>query len=348
MRFQRTTLSQRIVFGPGRVAELGSELELLRVRAAVVIASPRALAAVELAVDGCGPVMASAFTSIRRHVPAELVSEATAHCRRVDADGLVTVGGGSAIGLGKAVSRELGLPTIAVPTTYSGSEMTPIYGITDAGVKRTATDPAVLPDTVVYDPELTLALSDASVGASGMNALAHAVWAYAAQGTDPITRVVASEAVKRLLAGLGATAAGQRGADTRAELLLGSHLAGHVLAHAGTAYHHRICHHLGGALDLPHAETHAALLPHTVHLLGAMDPTAHRSVADLTGTVPEATLFDLLTALIPSHGLARHGLTPATVDAAASALAVRSSRDGVGRGELVSALAAAAAGRPSW
>lgn len=349
MRFDRTTLPQRVVFGQGRIAELEGELKSLGADAAVVIASERALTTVKEAVDGCGPMVASTFTALRQHVPADVVAQATAHCQRVDADAVISVGGGSAIGLGKAISRELGLPTVAVPTTYSGSEITPIYGITTAGTKRTGVDPAVLPDIVIYDPELTLALKDSIVGSSGMNALAHALWAYPSRTTDPVTRLVAGEAVQRLLGGLHSTMAGQRDVDVRAELLYGAYLAGTVLAHAGTAYHHRICHHLGGALGLPHAETHAALLPHTVHLLAAADPAAHRSLAELTGTdLPESVLFDVLAALVGSHDLAQYGLTPATVEAAADVLADSALPEGVRRGDLASMLAAAAAGERSW
>jgi alcohol dehydrogenase class IV len=249
--------------------------------------------------------------------------------------------------LGKAVARRDGLPLVVVPTTYSGSEMTPVWGETSGGVKRTGHDPAVLPASVVYDPELTTSLPVATSVTSGMNAMAHAVEALYAPDASPIPSLLAEESVRALAEALPALAERPDDLDARARALYGAWLAGSCLAVTTTGLHHKLAHVLGGSFDLPHAETHTVLLPHaethTVllpHVLTYNAPAAPEAVAALGRALhtdaPAKALHALATGLGAPGSLTELGLSETDLDRAAD-LAVASSypnprpvtRDGV-------------------
>jgi maleylacetate reductase len=198
------------------------------------------------------------------HVPAGIVHDTAGRDAALGADGCVAVGGGSAIGLGKAVALRHDLPGVAVPTTYAGSEMTPIWGITEGGTKRTGRDPRVLPVSVLYDPELTVTLpADLSV-TSGMNAVAHAVEGLYAPDASPVISLMAEEGTRSLATALPAVVADGGDLDARAEAQFGAWLCVAVLGVTPMSLHHKLCHALGGTLDLPHAATHAVVLPHVL------------------------------------------------------------------------------------
>jgi maleylacetate reductase len=209
----------------------------------------------------------------------EATDKAMEAARRLQADGLVAVGGGSTIGLAKAIAFRTDLPQIAVPTTYSGSEMTDILGETAGGEKRTLRDPKVRPETVIYDVELTLALPLSVSGPSGMNALAHAVEALYAEDRNPIVSLLAEEAIGALAAGLPAIAAEPADRPARSRALYGACLAGLALGSVGMSLHHKLCHVLGGAFGLPHAESHTIVLPHAAAYNAPAAPEALARVA---------------------------------------------------------------------
>ena len=209
-----------------------------------------------LAAVGAG----GSIIGVRVHVPAAHAEVARARATELAADCLVSIGGGSAVGLAKAVALSHGLPIAAVPTTYAGSELTTVWGITEEGRKTTGRDPGVAPRLVVYDPELTYDLPAAVTAASCMNAVAHCVEALWAAGATPLTDAAAAEGLRRLAAGMRASLERPRDPAARATALAGAWLAGEAFA-AGGALHHKLCHVLGGMFDLPHAELHAALLP---------------------------------------------------------------------------------------
>jgi alcohol dehydrogenase class IV len=196
---------------------------------------------------------------VRVHVPTDRAEAARAIARRATADSIVTIGGGSATGLAKAVALDLRLRILAVPTTYAGSEMTPIWGLTEGERKYTGRDPVVQPKTVVYDPLLTLSLPPSIAGPSGMNALAHCAEALYAEGASPITTLMAEEGIRVLSVGLPGVVERPDDIDARADALMGAYLAGAAFAAAGSGLHHKICHVLGGAYDLPHADTHTVI-----------------------------------------------------------------------------------------
>lgn len=273
-RWTHDLLPGRVVFGPGSVEQVADECSRLSGRRVVVIAGGSARSVGEHIVHGLGPAGAGLIGEVRQHVPVDLVQRTVAGVEAKSGDLVVAVGGGSAIGLGKAVALRLGLPTVAVPTTYAGSEMTPIYGITDGAVKRTGRDEQVLPRTVVYDPVLTVGLPASVTAASGMNAIAHSVEALWIPAADPIVAVFAVEGLRLLAKALPRAVAQPDDLSARADGLLGACLAGRALGAVGSGLHHKICHALGGAFGLPHAETHAVVLPYVTFFNAPAAPTA--------------------------------------------------------------------------
>ena len=239
-----------------------------------------------------------------------------------DADAVVTFGGGSATGLGKAIALEIPLPILGVPTTYAGSEMTPIWGLTEGARKQTGRDPRVQPATVVYDPVLTLSLPPSIAGPSGMNALAHCAEALYAPGANPITSLMAEEGIRALATGLPQVVAAPDDLDARGAVLVGAYLAGASFGAAGSGVHHKICHVLGGAYDLPHAELHAVVLPHALALMAPLEPVALDRIAAAMGEpdVPGA-LFDLDRRLGIPKSLVEIGMEPDSLDEATDLVA---------------------------
>jgi alcohol dehydrogenase class IV len=231
------------------------------------------------------------------HVPMALAVEARAEARRLGADCAVAIGGGSTIGLAKAIALDVDLPILAVPTTYAGSEMTPIYGLTDGGVKKTGKDARVLPRTVIYDPELTLDLPVGLSVTSGMNAIAHAAEGLYARDGNPIMSLMAEEGIRALAGALPRIRREPRDTAARGDALYGAWLCGTVLGGVGMALHHKLCHTLGGAFNLPHAEVHTVMLPQAI-AFNARDAAEamrriERALDTQGGTSAAAALFDL-------------------------------------------------------
>jgi maleylacetate reductase len=279
LEFVHETHPGRVVFGAGCLADLGREIERLGSERAVILCSASGRDVAAGAAERLGERSVGIFDRATMHVPIELARTARAFASERGADAAVAIGGGSAIGLGKAIALESAIPIIAVPTTYAGSEMTPIYGLTEAGHKRTGRDPRVLPRTVLYDPELSRTLPpDVSIQ-SGFNAIAHAAEGLYARDASPITSLMAEEAIRALAGPLPAIRATPDDLALRGRLLYGSWLAGSVLGTVGMAIHHRICHVLGGRLDLPHAATHTVLLPHALAYNADAAPHAMRRIA---------------------------------------------------------------------
>ena len=277
--FVYDALPGRVVFGVGSVEHLGEEVDRLGAGRVLAIAGKRAIDGL---VERLGGRWAASFTDVQQHVPVEAAARAVAAASEAGADCLVAMGGGSATGMAKAVALERPVPIVAVPTTYAGSEVTPIYGLTGPEGKRTGRDPRVLPRTVVYDPALTTGLPAQVTGPSGMNALAHCVEALYAPGANPITSLLAEEGARALHRGLPGAVADPGDLAARSDALLGAWLAGTALAAAGIGIHHQLCHLLGGAYRLPHAELHAVVLPHAVHFVA---PAARPQLARLAGSL---------------------------------------------------------------
>lgn len=312
--FVYDALPGRVVFGSGVARSgLAREIEALGATRVLVIAAD---SEADLAQELCAPFddrVAATFLGVRPHVPVEVAERARAAA--VGLDLVLSVGGGSTTGTAKAVALTTGLPVVAVPTTYAGSEVTPVWGLTESDRKTTGTDPRVLPRTVVYDPDLTLTLPTALSVASGLNAMAHCVEALWAPKRNPVSSAVAEDGIRRLSAGLTALTTDVTDVEARSDLLLGAYLAGSAFAVAGAGLHHKICHVLGGAFDLPHARTHAIVLPYVLAFNSTTAPDVKARVARALGhTDPVARLHQLAVELGGSGGLRDLGLKESNID----------------------------------
>jgi maleylacetate reductase len=290
--------ANRVLFGVGAIARLPQELERLGIRRALLLCTPGQLRLAEQAAAALGERSAGIYSGAVMHVPREVADRAREVARARGADCCVAVGGGSTIGLGKAIALVSELPIIAVPTTYAGSEMTTIWGITESGAKRTGRDRRVLPRTVIYDPELTLGLPPRISGPSGMNALAHCIEALYAHDANPITSLMAEEGIRALAASLPRVVEAPDDLEGRSRALYGAWLAGASLGVVSMGLHHKLCHVLGGSFGLPHAETHTIMLPHTAAYNVAAAPDALRQAAAALGAEDAAGgLYDLAARL---------------------------------------------------
>jgi maleylacetate reductase len=327
--FTWESLPGRVVLERGAVGCVAGEVGRLGAVRVMLIGGGSAAAALDRIAVDLGERLADRLSGTARHVPDQLAREAVDRARAARIDAVVSVGGGSATGLGKAVALDLGVPLVAVPTTYSGSEMTPVWGRTRAGRKETGRDRRVLPRAVVYDPELSAVMPAQLAGASGMNALAHAAEALWAPGANPVTSAVATGAVRRLVAALPRVVEDPADVDAHTACLVGACMAGAAYAQVGGGIHHRTCHVLGGGWDLPHAETHAVVLPHAVALVAPAAPAAMAELASALGGDPVTTLHDLSLALGLSTALGRIGMPEEGLDEAADRIAAAGGDDAV-------------------
>lgn len=283
MIFRHESLPQRVLFGAGRAREfLAAEMERAGSRKAMVIASARDERTVASLTSGLDAALV--WNDVVQHVPKENAEAARKAAADAGIDVLVSIGGGSTIGLAKAVALTTGLPIVAVPTTYAGSEGTNIWGMTENGVKTTGVNPIVLPVTVIYDPELTLSLPAALSISSGLNALAHCVDSMWAPGANPINGALAVEGIHALARGLPILHRDASDIAARESLLCAAYLSATAFASAGSGMHHKICHVLGGRFNLPHAETHAVVLPHVLGFNAEAAPEAEQRISSALGS----------------------------------------------------------------
>tara|TARA_R110002124_G_scaffold1797_19_gene11644 strand:+ start:16969 stop:18030 length:1062 start_codon:yes stop_codon:yes gene_type:complete len=281
--FIYSALPSRVVFGSGKLASIAEEVEAIGASRALVLCTPLQKAQAEIVGRLLGSRLAGIHDGAEMHVPIESARRARALAAELGADCMVAIGGGSTIGLGKAIALEAPIPIIAIPTTYAGSEMTPIYGITENGLKKTGKDVRVLPRSVVYDPDLTMTLPLAMSLVSGMNAIAHAAEGLYAQDGNPVMSLMAVEGIRALAQGMPAIVANPNDIGARADCLYGAWLCGTVLGNVGMALHHKLCHTLGGSFNLPHAETHTVVLPHALAYNSPATPGAMAKIAEAIG-----------------------------------------------------------------
>jgi alcohol dehydrogenase class IV len=316
--FVYTGQPARVVFGAGSLARLVPEIERLGAQRALVLSTPEQRASAEDIAQRLGARCAGVFDRAVMHVPIETAREARAEAARLRADCAVAVGGGSTTGLGKAIALESSLPILAIPTTYAGSEMTPIYGITEGGLKKTGRDARVLPRTVLYDPALTLSLPARLSATSGMNAIAHAAEGLYAEDANPIMALLAEEGIRALALGLPGAIANPTGLEARSDCLYGAWLCGTVLGSVGMALHHKLCHTLGGTWNLPHAETHTIVLPHAIAYNERAAPDAMARIAHALNTRSAALgLYTLAQRLKAPLALKDIGFPESAIDEAA-------------------------------
>lgn len=309
----------RVIFGAGSLKNLKAEIEALGAKKALILCTPEQSDLAEKISSMLGSSSVGIFPKAVMHVPIETAKEAVDVARKLGADCAIAVGGGSTTGLGKAIALEYDLPILAIPTTYAGSEMTPVYGITENGIKKTGKDPRVLPKTVIYDPELTLSLPLEMSITSGVNAIAHAVEGLYAQNGNPIMSLLAEEGIKSLADGLRLLKKNDQDINARSLCLYGAWLCGYVLGNVGMAIHHKLCHTLGGSFNLPHAPTHTVVLPHAVAYNEKATPEAMARVKRALGAKESSAanaLFDLVNELQGPTSLAELGLLESDLDKA--------------------------------
>ena len=315
--------SQRIVFAAGALARLSEEAARLGINRTLVIATPGGGARLGKEVmDVLGTRAADLHAHAVVHVPKPVAEAGLAAARAAGADGLVAAGGGAAIGLAKIIARDLALPILALPTTYSGSEATAIWGMSDGERKFTGKDARVLPRTIVYDPDLTLALPPAVSAASAMNAIAHCVEALWVPDRTPFLMALASDAARSFAENLPRVIADGGDRQARGECLVAAWLAGTVLA-SGTGLQHKLAHVLGG-LGLPHAETHAIVLPHVTRFNLSATPEARAQLVAALGGEPADRLAAMLRSLPIPHRLSQVGFDDSKTDFVAQEVAALS------------------------
>lgn len=294
MTFSYVTHEVRVVFGAGALVTLPQELDRSRLGKVMLLMTPGRAPQRENMESLLGSRLAGVYAGAKLHVPVEVVAEALGALERFRPESLLAFGGGSAIGLGKALAHETKLPLAAIATTYSGSEMTAVWGNSDGKAKRTFRNTEVAPRLVLYDPDLTYGLAPAVSAASGMNAIAHCVEAEYAPERGPVTSWFAMEGLRRLAASLSIVVKSPHDADARSDALFGAHLAGRALDMTSMGLEHKLAHILGGSFGLNHSEAHAALVPWVTAWNAPAAPDAmERMAAALGSDDAGAALADL-------------------------------------------------------
>ncbi|WP_458782388.1 maleylacetate reductase [Arthrobacter sp. D3-16] len=313
--FQYQALPMRVTFGPGSLKSLPDEVRSLGLQRVLVLSTSYQEDLAREVSEQLGELSAGVHPEAEMHVPVESAHRAREVAKAAGADGYVAVGGGSTTGLGKAIALEFGAPIIAVPTTYAGSEMTPIWGLTAEGEKKTGRDPKVLPTSVIYDPELTLTLPVGMSVTSGFNAIAHAVEALYAPDGSPIISLMAEEGTRALVDALPRIAENPADIEARSDALYGAWLCGATLGATTMSLHHKLCHTLGGTFNLPHAETHTVVLPYVLAYNSAHVPDAVAALRRATGAQePASYLRQLSLGLGAPASLRGLGLTDNDVE----------------------------------
>lgn len=311
-------LSTRVVFGHGTLASVPDEVARLGHSRALVLSTPQQEAQAQQLAAALGDSAAGVFAGAVMHTPVEVTETAIAHFRTTGADCVVSLGGGSTTGLGKAIALRTGADQVVVPTTYAGSEMTDILGETAAGEKTTRRDPAIWPEVVVYDVDLTLTLPVGLTVTSALNAIAHAMEGFYAPDRHPVTEALSRDAMVAFRNALPALMTDPNDKDARAQALYAAWACSLTLGHVTMALHHKLAHVLGGSFGLPHAETHAVLLPHTTAfnedaVAGLLDPIAQTFGTGRAG----AGLWHFARSLGAPMRLADLGLRGSDLDRAA-------------------------------
>lgn len=305
--FVYTGSPSRVVFGKGTINQLPEEVAGLEISRAMVLSTPGHQKLGARACSILGEVAGGLYPEAVMHTPVSVTEDAMQFLAARQVDGLVAVGGGSTIGLGKAIALRTGLPLLAVPTTYAGSEMTSSVGQTANGQKTVLRDPRVLPKTVIYDVALTFGLPSALSVASGLNAIAHAAEALYAPDRNPIVEIMAREAIVALTEACARLPEDPSDFHARSRALYGAWLGGACLGATTMALHHKLCHVLGGMFDLPHAQTHAVILPYVMEYNAEASPSA---LGNLLGALGDST-----GAPSRLQALARNGNLPGSLQA---------------------------------
>jgi len=318
--FVHSVAATHVIFRAGALASVGAEVERLGATRVLLVSGGPESAYADVVATDLGTRLAGRWSEVVMHVPVEVAQRAVATARDLDVDLVIALGGGSSTGMAKAIAKETGIRILAIPTTYAGSEMTSIWGLTEGSRKTTGRDLQVLPVSVIYDPLLTMSLPVDLSAASGMNALAHLVEGLYAPGISPVSALVAAEGVRALAAALPRVVADPSNVDARSEALYGSWLAGWTLGTTGMGIHHKICHTLGGTYDLPHAGAHSAVLSYATAYNEGAAPAAMDAICqafEAAGRAADSAagaVWDLVTEIGAPTNLIQVGYDPARIE----------------------------------
>lgn len=318
MEFVYNGLPSRVIFGAGKRNQVKEELERLGIERAIVLSTADQSTTGAQFAQLIGDRLGAIFPGAVMHTPVDVTDSAMLQMTQMNCDGILSIGGGSTVGLGKAIAFRTDLPQVVVPTTYAGSEMTPILGQTEKGRKTTLRSPKVLPETVIYDPELTKTLPDFITGPSGMNAIAHAVEALYAEDRNPIISMMAEASIKALGEALPVLMKDGGDMEARNKAAYGAWLAGACLGSVGMAIHHKICHTLGGTFDLNHANVHSLMIAYSTAYNRDDAPDAMEAIKRALGAQDAAEgIFELMQSVTKVKSLKDMGMTQADLDKAA-------------------------------
>ena len=323
--FTYDSLPGRVIFGVGCRSRLAEEVHALGVSRVLLICDAHDPDLIDEFSTYLGNLCVATFAEIVQHVPRDMAEKVIALAVEHDVDALVSVGGGSSTGLAKAVNLTLNLPHVAVATTYAGSELTPIWGMTANGHKQTGRDLRVLPKVVLYDPELTLALPVAIAGPSAMNAFAHAAEGLYAKGRNPVISLVALEAIRVLARHLPRMCAHPDDIDERSQVLYGAYLAGATLAVSGTDLHHKTNHVLGGLFNLDHGQMNAVILPYALAYNAPAIEDEYNQISAILGGSAAGRVYDLARSIGAPKSLKEIGMDVGGIDEAAAIISAGSS-----------------------
>lgn len=278
-----TGYAQRVVFGAGAVGSIADVVRETGARRVMLVTTEGRLASSNGAevLRRLGRLVGSTFAETRSHVPTTLAQRAVAQARAEGVDGIVSFGGGSCADLGKAVcfflEQEAGtpgasylhrpaLPHVSVPTTYSGAELTPFFGMTDEATRQKsgAGGPTIAPVAAIYDPELTLDTPGQVSAETGMNALAHGVESAWSPAGTPEAQAIALACINRIAAALPLVIERPADIGPRTLMLEGAALGGRCLQNATMGVHHGLSQLVGGRTGIPHGLANAIILSHAI------------------------------------------------------------------------------------
>lgn len=316
--FVYTSHPSRVIFGPGSATGVADEVRRLGRSRVLLLGGAHVRPQAEVVEKALGELQVARFDGAVMHTPVAVTDEALAYVEDHEVDVIVAVGGGSTTGLSKALAVRTGVDQVVLPTTYAGSEVTPVLGETSDGVKTTRSSPEILPETVIYDVDFTLSMPIPMAVTSSINAMAHAVEALYAEHANPVVDALAIEAIGAIGRGLPALGADSVAAEARADLLLAAWLSGTCLASVGMGLHHKLCHVLGGSFDLPHAATHTVVLPHVMAYNASSVPRVMERIAGVLGVEwAPSGVFDLISSASGPTTLGELGMAEADLDEAA-------------------------------
>ncbi len=269
-QFRYVSHAQEVIFAPGALAQLGEAVARAGWKRLLLCASRsmRSNGGIVKVRDAAGEKLVAIFDSVNPHVQDVQVEDVLALARTHHVDAVIGLGGGSPIGMAKAVGFRSALPILAIPTTYAGSEMTAVYGVAHTqespSRKVTVSDPKITPALVIYDPELTLDLPPEMTASTRINALAHCIEALYSIARHPLSTATALSGIQHISQSLPRCYHDEGNLEARTEMLIGAHLAGLSLASVSIGLHHGLCHVLGGTAGVPHGIANSIILPHAV------------------------------------------------------------------------------------